>query len=108
MHFIRLKIIQKEVLFNVILYLGTVGKPIPLLANYFLLEMAPSWTLYQYVVDFNPPIDSKKMKGALLASHQNLIGDVRAFDGSVLFLPRRLPDNVSIVRKNNSQYLVIQ
>ena len=63
--------------------------------NFFKLHYAPDWMLYQYHVTYMPPVESRKMKGALLASHSEQLGDVRAFDGTVLYLPVKLPDKVS-------------
>lgn len=82
-----------------------------LVANFFKVETAPEWVLYQYHVDFMPPVDSKKMKGALLASHTELLGDVRAFDGTILYLPRKLNDTVtevySLRRHDNAQIKIV-
>jgi aubergine-like protein len=64
--------------------------------NFFKLAYDAEWRMYQYHVDFNPPVENKKMKSALLMSHRELIGDVRAFDGMILYLPHRLPQNVRI------------
>ena len=73
---------------------GTSGSQLPVVTNYFKLEMAPDWHLYQYHVDFNPPIDSRKMRMALLMSHENLLGRTKAFDGMILYLPKRLQEKV--------------
>ena len=63
--------------------------------NFFKLSYATDWMLYQYHVTYMPPVESRKMKGALLASHAEMLGDVRAFDGTILYLPFKLPDKVS-------------
>ena len=44
-------------------------------------------------MDFNPPVDAKALRKKLLRDHEELVGKVRAFDGMVLFLPRRLPNS---------------
>ena len=36
------------------LFIGVSGTPIQVITNYFNLEQAPDWHLYQYHVDFNP------------------------------------------------------
>ena len=71
---------------------GATGAPIQLVANYFVLHTRPDAAVYQYHVDFNPPVDSKALRKKLLRDHEELVGKVRAFDGMVLFLPRRLPN----------------
>ncbi|XP_041347966.1 piwi-like protein 1 isoform X1 [Gigantopelta aegis] len=69
---------------------GTSGRPIELSANYFRLETAPNLILYQYHVDYNPPIESRRLKAALLGAHEELLGKVRVFDGMILYLLKRL------------------
>ena len=41
-----------------------------------------------------PSIESKNMRFALLNEHKDLIGNTRAFDGTILFLPRKITDSV--------------
>ncbi|XP_048257294.1 piwi-like protein 1 [Haliotis rufescens] len=82
---------------------GTSGRPMPVLANFFRLETAPDWMLYQYHVDFNPTIDSRRLKNALLMSHiESLLGNTRAFDGMILYLPRKLPQQTTEVYSNRN------
>lgn len=76
---------------------GSSGMQLPVVTNYFKLEMTPDWHLYQYDVKFNPPIDSRKMRMALLMTHENLLGRTKAFDGMILYLPHRLPEQVTEV-----------
>ena len=66
------------------------------MANYFEAVSKPEWLLHQYHVDFNPPVDSKRMRQALLHSHNDLFPDNKAFDGSTLYSLTKLPNEVSI------------
>jgi len=50
--------------------------------------------VYQYHVDFRPPVDSKGMRFRFMHEHADVIGNVKAFDGSILFLPIKLPQQV--------------
>ncbi|XP_068099765.1 piwi-like protein 1 [Hyperolius riggenbachi] len=75
---------------------GVSGKTIQLCTNHVKLISRPQWVLYQYHVDYNPPMESKFLRSALLYQHDALIGKAHAFDGTILFLPRRL-DKVSEV-----------
>ncbi|KAK7087801.1 piwi-like protein 1 [Littorina saxatilis] len=75
--------------------MGTAGTEIMLKGNFFKLNYARDWRLYQYHVDYLPPVENKKIRGALLASHSEVLGDVRAFDGMILYLPHKLPDKVT-------------
>lgn len=76
---------------------GTAGQPIQLRSNFIVLRNRPNCALYQYNVSYSPPIESRGLRAGLLSEHTNLIGNVRAFDGMILFLPHRLPDDVTEV-----------
>lgn len=86
---------------------GTSGQTIPLMTNYFRLKAKPDWTLYQYHVSFSPECDSKKMRIALVKGHmESVAGGVNAFDGTVLFLIEKLPNNpmeLFSVRKHDEE-----
>lgn len=69
---------------------GTSGYTIQLSANYFRILSRPQWVLYQYHVDFNPPMESRRLRSALLFQHEEVLGPARSFDGALLFLPHRL------------------
>ncbi|XP_018431983.1 PREDICTED: piwi-like protein 1 [Nanorana parkeri] len=69
---------------------GVSGKAIQLLANHVKLISLPKWSLYQYHVDYNPQMESRFLRSALLYQHDNLIGKAHAFDGTILFLPIQL------------------
>ncbi|KAM6298089.1 piwi-like protein 1 [Aegotheles albertisi] len=57
----------------------------------------PQWALYQYHVGYNPEMEARRLRSALLFQHEELIGITHAFDGSVLFLPRYLGNKVTEV-----------
>ncbi|XP_075032847.1 piwi-like protein 1 [Mixophyes fleayi] len=69
---------------------GVSGKSIQICANHIKLIARPQWALYQYHIDFNPQMDSRRLRSALLFQHDELIGKAHAFDGTILFLPKRL------------------
>lgn len=73
---------------------GVTGNPIPLVSNYFKLVSAPGWQLYQYHVDFNPAMDSRKLRKGLLGSHGDQLFSSYLFDGMQLFASTKLPDEV--------------
>ena len=64
------------------------------MANYFEVINKPNWVLYQYHVDFNPQIESRRLRMALLHTHNSLFPQNKAFDGSTLFSLTKLPDDV--------------
>lgn len=54
----------------------------------------PNWVLYHYRVDFEPSIESKRLKSSLLYKHKELFENI-AFDGESLFLIRKLNSEVT-------------
>jgi hypothetical protein len=50
--------------------------------------------IYQYHVSFDPVVDSKSMRVGLINEHKDLM-PVKLFDGTILFLPNKLPNDVS-------------
>ena len=86
---------------------GEAGRVIHLRSNFVTLRNRPNCALFQYNVSYSPPIESRGLRCGLLRDHESLIGNVRAFDGMILFLPHRLPDDVtevvSTIQRDNSQ-----
>ena len=77
---------------------GTTGQEIPLHSNYIVLNNRPNCAIYQYNVGFAPQVESRRARFGLLRSHEeSLLGRVRTFDGMILFLPKRLPQDVTEV-----------
>uniref|UniRef100_A0A3Q2Z002 Piwi-like RNA-mediated gene silencing 1 n=3 Tax=Hippocampus comes TaxID=109280 RepID=A0A3Q2Z002_HIPCM len=74
---------------------GTSGSAIQLSANFFRIVSRPQWVLYQYHVDFNPPMESRRLRSALLFQHVQVLGSAHCFDGAILFLPQRLNNKVT-------------
>lgn len=74
---------------------GTSGSVIQLRANFFRLVSRPQWVLYQYHVDYQPPMESRRLRSALLFHHDELLGSARSFDGAILFLPHKLLNKVN-------------
>lgn len=76
------------------LVLGSVGNVTELTTNYFRLTSRPQWALYQYHIDYSPEMEARRLRIALLFQHENLLGKIRAFDGSILLLPKKLENKV--------------
>ncbi|XP_073321445.1 piwi-like protein 1 [Pagrus major] len=76
---------------------GSTGSPIPLTANFFRILSRPQWVLYQYHVDYNPPMESRRLRSALLFQHEEALGSARSFDGALLFLPHRLHSKETVL-----------
>ncbi|KAM5194696.1 piwi-like protein 1 [Mantella aurantiaca] len=69
---------------------GVSGTTIKLFANHVKLISRPQWFLYQYHIDYSPQMASRTLRSALLYRHDDLIGKAHAFDGTILFLPKKL------------------
>lgn len=74
--------------------MGVDGVTAQFVTNYMKLKCCNKG-VYQYFVQFNPPIDSKYHRVKLVYFLSELIGNVRLFDGYTLFLPILLKDKVS-------------
>jgi len=70
---------------------GTSGRSVPLSANYVVVR-GRSEGVFQYTVSFEPVIESKNMRFQLLNEHRPIIGNTRAFDGVILYLPKKITD----------------
>ncbi|XP_054612079.1 piwi-like protein 1 isoform X2 [Dunckerocampus dactyliophorus] len=69
---------------------------IDLLSNLFCISPEPS-LLCQYQVDFQTPMESCHLRSTLLFQHEQDLGSAHCFDGVILFLPRRLPEQVTVL-----------
>ncbi len=66
---------------------------VQLSANYIWLK-CKNEGVYQYALSFAPQVDSIGMRKRLLYSRTDVIGEVHAFDGAILFLPIKLKKQV--------------
>nr|AIY62327.1 piwi [Fimbriaphyllia ancora] len=76
---------------------GATGGQVALLTNHFKLKTKPSFGIYQYNVSFNPEQESKRVRVGLLRSQSQVIGQIHAFDGMMLYLPIRLPETNTVL-----------
>ncbi|XP_074839581.1 piwi-like protein 4 [Carettochelys insculpta] len=74
---------------------GSCGIPVKVVTNLYSLGLPREWQLYQYHVTFCPELESKRLRFALLYSHAELLGKAKAFDGTILFLSRKLENQVT-------------
>lgn len=66
---------------------------VPFSANYIALRCVNAG-VYQYAVSFRPAVDSRGMRFKMLNEHKSVIGETKAFDGAILFLPILLQEQV--------------
>lgn len=69
---------------------GSSGIIVRLSTNHLRLTSRPQWALYQYHIEYNPLMEARRLRSALLFQHEDIIGRCHAFDGTILFLPKRL------------------
>ena len=77
-------------------FTGTQGISIDLLTNFFAMSQDTDTELYQYHVYFSPEVDNKKTRKRLLNEHKHIVGEVKAFDGMVLFTSIKLDKDVGV------------
>ncbi|KAG4066173.1 hypothetical protein HA402_014473 [Bradysia odoriphaga] len=73
---------------------GTSGTPVTLLTNYFRLLKQPDWQLYQYRVDFSPPVELRGLRNRVIFEQKSVLGGY-LFDGTLLFLSVKLPQEIT-------------
>ncbi|XP_051508988.1 piwi-like protein 1 [Myxocyprinus asiaticus] len=82
---------------------GVSGTAIELRANFMRLISRPLWALYQYHVDFMPPMESRRLRTALLFQHEETLGKAHSFDGAILFLPNKLHNTETVLCSETRQ-----
>ena len=79
---------------------GVTGHTISVVSNFIRLRNRPNTAIYQYNVSYSPQIDNKGLRIKLVAEQKEIVGKIRAFDGMILYLPYRLPqDETKILTK---------
>ncbi|XP_029345981.1 piwi-like protein 2 [Acyrthosiphon pisum] len=63
-------------------------------SNYIKIKLEEDKGIYAYRVDFNPPVDAKRARFLLVNQHRDLL-PIRIFDGTLLYIPKMLPQNVT-------------
>ncbi|XP_011168648.1 piwi-like protein Ago3 isoform X1 [Solenopsis invicta] len=74
---------------------GKSGTKVETYANYIDLKIEPGTGLFQYEVKFSPDIDSTGLRRKLLNQHSDSLGRTKTFDGMILYVPRRLSQDVT-------------
>uniref|UniRef100_T1GQW8 PAZ domain-containing protein n=1 Tax=Megaselia scalaris TaxID=36166 RepID=T1GQW8_MEGSC len=77
---------------NVTCKQGKSGHEISLRCNYFKLQTTPTWRIYQYHVDFEPNIESRRVRCGLLSEFRDILCGY-IFDGTKAFTNTRLRDD---------------
>jgi len=76
--------------------MGEAGMPNQFLTNYIRLK-CKNKGIYQYVVHFDPPIESQRFRIKIVHRLKEILGPVQLFDGFTLFLPILLKEKTTKV-----------
>ena len=68
-------------------YSGKAGRKVMVGCNYIRLEQMDERGVFEYAVSFSPSIDSRDEKFKMMKQMEDVIGKVKNFDGTKLFLP---------------------
>lgn len=97
--------LPKKIEINQVSFLG---KPIKVAANYIRIKCKSKTIMHEYYVTFDPDIHSNQIRKLLLHQTHERIGAVKTFDGTILFLPHKLPEPVTkIVVENDNKPITL-
>ncbi|XP_012234676.1 piwi-like protein Ago3 [Linepithema humile] len=74
---------------------GKSGTKVETFSNYIDMKIESGKGLFEYEVKFTPDIDSRGLRRKLLNQHSVSLGRTKTFDGMILFLPIKLPQNIT-------------
>ncbi|XP_011202861.2 protein piwi [Bactrocera dorsalis] len=77
--------------------MGSGGAPVTLQTNYYRLLTKPTWRIFQYHVDFSPPIELRRVRGGMLSEHRATLGGY-LYDGTKLFTSCKLSEEKTVIR----------
>ncbi|KAL7840040.1 hypothetical protein SRHO_G00266980 [Serrasalmus rhombeus] len=88
---------------------GTKGNPVVIGSNYIPIH-CKNEAVFQYHVAFTPNVESLSMRFGMMRDHRAATGEVVAFDGSILYLPKRLDEGVHLKseRRTDNQEIDIK
>lgn len=77
---------------------GKSGQPVNMAANYFPVTLSNEKKIFQYHVDFKPPIENIKVKFAMICKVTDQFKGIgKLFDGGILYLNTLLPSDPYVV-----------
>ncbi|CAJ1068159.1 piwi-like protein 2 [Xyrichtys novacula] len=88
---------------------GTKGAPVTIGSNHIPIR-CKNEAVYQYHVTFSPNVESMGMRFGMMKEHRSTTGEVIAFDGSILYLPVKLKQEVLLqsIRKTDNEEIQIK
>ncbi|XP_049618572.1 piwi-like protein 2 isoform X1 [Syngnathus scovelli] len=88
---------------------GSKGTPVTIGSNHVPIN-CKNKAVYQYHVTFTPNVESMSMRFGMMKEHSLTTGEVTAFDGSILYLPLQLKNEVVLtsLRRTDNEEIKIQ
>lgn len=80
---------------------GTEGTKFTGLTNWIYICREGDKAIFQYEVKFQPPVDDLRLRFRLLSTFKEQLGFAKTFDGSILWLPVRLPKEIVVFETTN-------
>lgn len=74
---------------------GVKGRKFQAVTNCIRVNCNPENGVFEYEVRFKPDVDSMNFRSLYIRQHADLLGSARTFDGTTLFLPKHLPDEIT-------------
>lgn len=87
---------------------GKTGTPLQLTGNFFKLLKKPTWSLYQYRVDFKPDIEIPGLRKRLMYEQKPLLGGYLFDSKNTVYLTQKLKDNPTEVNTKDREENPIQ
>uniref|UniRef100_A0A8C1ZA82 Piwi-like RNA-mediated gene silencing 2 n=1 Tax=Cyprinus carpio TaxID=7962 RepID=A0A8C1ZA82_CYPCA len=90
--------------------MGTKGSPVSIGSNYIPICCKNEAVFQYHLLNFSPNVESLGMRFGMMKEHRPTTGEVVAFDGSILYLPKRLEEVVHLKaeRKTDNQEIDIK
>ncbi|XP_037044625.1 protein argonaute-3-like [Bradysia coprophila] len=74
---------------------GTSGRDVEIMTNFLELRFDSNKGVFYYEVRYTPDVHAKNLREKLLSQHKGVIGSTRTFDGVTLYLPIKLPNQIT-------------
>eukprot|EP00095_Tigriopus_kingsejongensis_P011291 maker-scaffold14_size734282-snap-gene-2.24 protein:Tk11291 transcript:maker-scaffold14_size734282-snap-gene-2.24-mRNA-1 annotation:"piwi-like protein 1" len=87
---------------------GQAGQTTTCSANHVVLKFPSDKGVFEYEVRFNPQLDAMRERHRALASILTVLGKTKTFDGVKLFLPKRLPEQTTVISTVTSSGLEVE
>ncbi|XP_076003583.1 piwi-like protein 2 [Genypterus blacodes] len=101
--------LKMEAAHEPLLKAGTKGVAMEIGSNHIPIRCR-NQAVYQYHVTYTPNMEAMAMRFGMMKEHRSDIGDVMAFDGSILYLPIDLREAITLksLRKTDDQEVQIK